>query len=406
MQFQKLTFENRHGFKLAARLDFPISEPHAYALFAHCFTCTKNLKAVGHISRALNQQGLAVLRFDFTGLGESEGDFAESTFSSNVEDLVDAAEFLAKNYEAPQLLVGHSLGGAAVLQAAAHIPSSRAIATIGAPSNPAHVTKLLRSAIPAIEARGEAEVNLAGRTFRIKKKFLDDLEQTHMEEIIRSLKKALIIFHSPVDNIVGIENAARIFQAAKHPKSFISLDQADHLLSHEKDALYVGKVLATWAEKYLGFEKVIKKPEELRGTWLVVRTGESGYVTEIRTNKHALIADEPVSVGGTDLGPSPYEYLLASLGACTSITLRMYADRKYWPLESIEVYLRHQKIHAEDCKECEIKEGKIDQIEREIKLVGNLTGEQKQRLLEIASRCPVHRTLHSEVRVVTKLREK
>lgn len=404
MRFQKLNFKNAQGERLAARLDLPLApEPKAFALFAHCFTCTKNLTAIGNISRALNREGIAVLRFDFTGLGESEGDFADTNFSSNVEDLVAAGRFLEGEYEAPKILVGHSLGGAAVLQAAAEIPSAVAVATIGAPCKPEHVTNLLTASKETIERQGEAEVELAGRTFHIKKQFLDDLQQARMEEAIGSLKRALLIFHSPVDNIVGVDNAACIFKAAKHPKSFVSLDHADHLLSEHDDSLYVGSVLAAWAHKYLEKSKA-KTKEELKRDWLVVRTGGSGYRTEMLAGNHALIADEPESVGGDDSGPSPYEYLTAALGSCTSMTLRMYADRKEWSLEEIVVRLRHQKIHAEDCADCETQEGKIDQIEREIELAGDLTDEQRQRLLEIADKCPVHRTLHSEIVVETRLR--
>lgn len=406
MQFQKLTFKNPEGQILAARLDLPIDgKPKAYALFAHCFTCTKNLIAVGHISRALNREGMAVLRFDFTGLGESEGDFAETNFSSNVADLTAAAEFLDREFEAPKMLIGHSLGGAAVLQAATHIPSAVAVATIGAPCDPKHVTDLLSSAKETIEKEGEAEVILAGKSFKIKKQFLDDLQETRMQETIRNLKRALLILHSPIDAIVGIENAAKIFQTARHPKSFISLDHADHLLSNERDSQYVGSVIAAWAQKYIESEKPVASKEDLADNWVVVRTGTYGLQTEIVANGHALIADEPIAVAGTNMGPTPYEYLVASLGSCTSMTLRMYADRKGWPLEAIEVRLKHQKVHADDCEQCQSPNAKIDQIEREIELVGNLNEEQRQRLLAIADKCPVHRTLHSEIVVKTWLKK-
>ena len=252
MPFRKLSFKNTEGQVLGARLDLPaVGQPIAYALFAHCFTCTKNLKAIGHISRGLTDEGIAVLRFDFTGLGESEGDFADTNFSSNVSDLVAAADFLNAEFEGPKILIGHSLGGAAVLLAAAKIPTSAAVATIGAPADPRHVTHLLGSGREKIEAEGEAEVVLAGRKFKIKKQFLDDLEESHMEETIRNLEGALLIFHSPIDNIVGIENATWIFKAARHPKSFVSLDEADHLLSHEADSVYVGAVCGAWARKYI-----------------------------------------------------------------------------------------------------------------------------------------------------------
>ncbi|NIR48154.1 alpha/beta fold hydrolase [candidate division KSB1 bacterium] len=406
MPFQKIKFKNADGDQLAARLDLPMHEtPTAFALFAHCFTCTKNLRAVGHISRELNRAGIAVLRFDFTGLGESEGDFAETNFSSNIEDLIAAANFLNDEFEAPRLLIGHSLGGAAVLQAAHRIPSSQAVVTIAAPAEPTQVKRLMSDAQEQIEAQGEAEITLAGRSFTIKKQFLDDLEQSNMQQSIENLKRALMILHSPVDNIVGIENAARIFRAAKHPKSFVSLEQADHLLSDENDSLYVGAVVAAWARKYLDIPQTVPDKADLKDNQVLVRTGAKGYRTEINANGHSLVADEPASVGGTNAGPSPYDYLAAALGSCTSMTLRMYADRKNWPLESITVKLKHEKIHAKDCEACETEEGKVDRIEREIEVEGPLDDDQKQRLLEIADRCPVHRTLHSEIVIESRLKE-
>ena len=251
MDSKKIRFSGSTGEMLTARLDFPDGEPAAWALFAHCFTCSKDLKAVVRLSHAMNGAGLAVMRFDFTGLGESEGDFADTSFVSNVEDLIAAARYLEAEYAAPKILVGHSLGGAAVLQAASEVPAAVAVATIGAPADPAHVAHLLTGAIDDIRRDGEAEVMLAGRKFRIGEKFLDDLEETRQNDRIGSLDRALIIFHSPVDMIVGIENAARIYATARHPKSFISLDQADHLLTDPSDASYVGEVLAAWARKYL-----------------------------------------------------------------------------------------------------------------------------------------------------------
>lgn len=405
MQFQKITFQNKNGDRLSARLDLPVTGvPQAYALFAHCFTCTKNIRAAGNISRALNRAGMAVLRFDFTGLGESEGDFADTNFSSNVADLIAAAEYLETHYAAPQILIGHSLGGAAVLQAAANIPSCVAVATIGAPANPDHVTHLLRSSQKTIETRGEDEIVLAGRTFKIKKQFLDDLEQTKMQVCIRNLKRALLLFHSPIDNTVGIENAEQIFQAAKHPKSFISLHYADHLLTDEKDSLYVGSVTAAWAKKYISQPTAKILEEDLADNRIVVHTGLHGLQTEISANGHSLVADEPIAVGGSNSGPTPYDYLVTALGSCTAMTLRMYADHKGWPLESVTVRLKHQKVYAQDCERCVSHNTKLDPIEREIELVGALTTEQKQRLLKIADRCPVHRTLHSEILVKTALK--
>jgi putative redox protein len=402
MAFDKVRFTNEHGDELAARLDYPTErKPAAYALFAHCFTCSKDLRAVGAISRALNRQNIAVLRFDFTGLGESEGDFADTNFSSNVEDLVVAAEYLAEHFEAPRILVGHSLGGAAVLQAAHSVPSVEAVATIAAPHDPEHVTRLLDDAVEEIKSSGKARITLAGRTFTIRKQFLEDLAATRMEETIRTLERALLIFHSPVDRTVGVENAARIFEAAKHPKSFVSLDEADHLLTSVADAEYVGTVLGAWARKYVDLEQPAEQPSEGQ---VVTRTQDQ-YRTEVAAGRHALIADEPASVGGTDAGPTPYDYLLTALGSCTGMTLRMYADRKDWPLDEATVRLSHEKIHAEDCGHCDTEDGKVDRITREIELTGDLDADQRERLLEIANKCPVHRTLHSEIDVQSSLRE-
>ena len=399
MPTHKLTFPNAAGQQLAARLDLPPEDaPSAYALFAHCFTCTKNLAAATNISRALTNAGIGVLRFDFTGLGESEGDFADTNFSSNVDDLVAAAEFLARDYAAPQLLVGHSLGGAAVLQAAARLPASAAVATIGAPCDPAHVRTLLRGDTAAIEADGQAMVTLAGRTFTIKKQFLDDLDAARMRTTIHSLRKPLLICHSPFDQVVGIENAAHIFEAARHPKSFLSLDQADHMLSQPRDSRYVGAMIAAWASMYVTYDAEQPAEDDSR---VVVRTAQHSFFTDIYANGHHFVADEPVAVGGTNQGPTPYDLLVAALGACTTITVQMYADRKGWPLEYAIARLRHQKIHADDCAACETRDGKIDQIERELEFVGPLDDAQRQRLREIADKCPVHHTLNGEIAVRT-----
>lgn len=401
MASKKLHFENPEGDALAARLDTPDGEsPCAYALFAHCFTCSKDLRAVGAISRALNRQGIAVLRFDFTGLGESEGDFADTNFSSNIEDLIVASDFLAENYESPRILVGHSLGGAAVLQAAHHIDSVQAVSTIGAPYDPEHVKRHLEDAIEDIQAKGKARITLAGRTFTIRKQFLDDLAATRMEETIRTLDRPLLIFHSPVDQTVGVDNAGRIFQAAKHPKSFMSLDDANHLLTDRSDAEHVGVVLGAWAGKYVDHSRSEPEPTDVQVT---TRTKDA-YRTEIRAGRHALTGDEPEDVGGDDAGPSPYDLLLSALGSCTGMTLRMYADRKEWALEEAIVRLSHDKIHAEDGEECETDAGKVDRITREIDVRGNLTDSQRERLLEIANKCPVRRTLESEVSVQSSLR--
>ncbi len=404
MPVQTLSFPNDHGDQLAARLSLPPDgRPVAYALFAHCFTCNRNLNAVRRISQEMSDHGMAVLQFDFTGLGDSEGDFSDTGFASNVDDLVAAARYLASRHEAPRVLIGHSLGGAAVLKAAGSIPSCKAVVTIGAPADPKHVAHLIGDARETIEQTGQATVTLAGRSFLIKKQFLEDLEETRMDETIRGLRRALLVCHSPIDQTVGIENAARIFQAAMHPKSFLSLDKADHLLSNEADAFYVGRAAAAWATRYLDVPAAADGDPDAAGSQVVVRTGREHYYTEIVASGHRLTVDEPESVGGTDRGGTPYDLLLGALGSCTSITLRMYADRKSWPLEEIVVRLSHAKIHASHCETCETTEGKVDRIEREIELIGDLSGEQQARLLEIADRCPVHRTLHSEILVETRL---
>jgi putative redox protein len=346
-----------------------------------------------------------VLRFDFTGLGESEGEFAATTFSSNVDDLVAAAGYLERHHQAPPLLIGHSLGGAAVLQAAARIPSARAVAVIGAPAEPTHLARSLGSARERIQRQGEAEVELAGKTVRLRKEFLEDLETHRMEATIRGLHRPLLILHAPQDEVVGIDNAGQIFQAARHPKSFISLDAADHLLSRNADARYAGAVIAAWAERYLDLATERREAGAPADNPVTVRTGRNGYVTDIRVNRHSLTADEPAAAGGQDRGPSPYDLLIAALGACTTMTLRMYADRKQIPLEAVVVRLRHEKIHAADCRDCDTREGRIDRIERDIELQGDLDAKTRQRMREIADKCPVHRTLQGEIVVDTRLRE-
>jgi putative redox protein len=403
---EKIEFEGSQGHTLAARLELPDEAPRAYALFAHCFTCSKDIFAAARIATGLAEKGIAVLRFDFTGLGASDGEFANTNFSSNVDDLIRAADYLRDEHGAPRIIIGHSLGGAAVLAAAGRIPEIKAVATIGAPSDPSHVQHLFAEARPEIEAQGEAEVNLAGRTFRIQKQFLDDIESHKLSDAIAAMKKPLLVFHSPLDNTVGIDNAGAIFVAAKHPKSFISLDEADHLLSRREDAIYVATVLSAWATRYLGENdaKPETGPATEDGVVVVRETGNGAFQQEILNGPHRMLADEPPTVGGTNTGPTPYGYLLAGLGACTSMTMRMYANRKKWPLEQALVTLKHDKIHAADCDECETRDGKVDLIEREIELTGPLDDEQRARLIEIADKCPVHRTLHSEIKITTQLK--
>lgn len=404
MHSEKITFPGSQGEPLAARLDSPDGGIRAYALFAHCFTCSKESLAAARISEALVAQGFAVMRFDFTGLGGSGGDFANTDFSSNVADLLQAADYLREQYRAPSLLIGHSLGGAAVLAAAAGIPEAGAIATIGAPAEPAHVASHLAAVRPDIEAKGVAEVTIGGRSFRIRKEFLQDIEGHKLEQAIRNLRKALLVFHAPRDEIVGIENAERIFRAAKHPKSFVSLDGAGHMLGRKEDAHWVAGVLSAWAARYVGQVTAEARDAEVgHGEVVVEESGEGPFAQRVTAGRHILVADEPESVGGGDSGPGPYDYLLAALGACTSMTIRMYADRKEWPLEHVAVRLRHKKIHAEDCAECETRDGRVDWIDRNITLSGPLDQAQKDRLLEIADKCPVHKTLHAETIVASRI---
>ena len=400
----KVEFENAEGQKLMGRLEFPVDRhPHNFVLFAHCFTCTKNLSAVRNISKSLTAKGFAVLRFDFTGLGESEGDFADTNFSGNVADLVAAADFLSKNYSSPSLLVGHSLGGAAVIFAATKIESVKAIATIGAPSNPKHVKHLFKSGLEEINTTGEAVVNLSGRDFKIKKQFVDDLDNKSLPETAKSLRKPLLIMHSPQDDTVGIQNAEEIYKAAHHPKSFVSLDGADHLLSNKKDSLYVGEVITGWAKRYL--DVTDKVSSDLKTTHQVVASldAEDGFTTRMKVGNHHMLADEPESFGGNDFGPSPYELVSAGLAACTVMTLHMYAKRKGWPLENVEVHTSYSKTHAQDCENCEDSSAKIDTFNRELKLIGTLNDKQRERLVQIADKCPVHKTLHSETQVITSV---
>nr|WP_249128172.1 alpha/beta fold hydrolase [Bradyrhizobium lablabi] len=388
-------------------MDTPDGPVAAYALFAHCFTCGKDVLAARRISAALAAKGIAVLRFDFTGLGGSGGEFANSTFSSNVADLVLAADHLRKTRMAPAILIGHSLGGAAILAAAGKIPDAKAVVTLEAPSDPAHVTHFFKDRIEDIRAQGKVEVQLAGRPFHIKREFLDDIAEQKLMEQVGKLHKALLVMHSPTDDTVGIENATRIFLAAKHPKSFISLQGIDHLISQRSDSTYVADVIAAWAERYIEpvAPEAATASEEAPRQVVVRETRNSKFQQTVAVGPHRMLADEPKAAGGEDTGPGPYDFLLAGLGACTSMTMRMYADLKKLPMDRVTVTLRHSKIYAKDCEECETRDGKLDQIDRVIGIEGELDADQRKRLMEIADKCPVHRTLTSEIRIVTKAAE-
>ena len=397
---KKVEFQS-NGITLSGALETPESSVRCYALFAHCFTCGKDVAAASRIARALTREGIAVLRFDFTGLGNSDGDFANTNFSSNLQDLLAAAAFLRENHEAPALLIGHSLGGAAVLAMAADVPEVKAVVTIGAPYRADHVEHNFAASMDEIQETGQAEVSLGGRKFTIQKQFLDDLER-HQEVNLGKLRKALLVMHSPVDATVNIREAEKIYVEAKHPKSFVSLDDADHLLTRKADSEYVAITIASWASRYLPAVEPVR-PQDVGQGHLLVEEKNHKFTQQVYSDSHHWLADEPQSVGGDNAGPDPYEHLLAALGACTSMTLRMYAGRKSLPLEHVQVELRHSRDYNKDCGNCDEKPTQIEVINRSVTLVGDLTAEQRERLLQIADRCPVHRTLHSELRVDTKL---
>lgn len=398
---QKIEFTSGNN-KLSGLLETPESNIRFYALFAHCFTCSKDVAAASRISRALTAKGVAVLRFDFTGLGNSDGDFANTNFSSNIQDLIAAADFLREGYQAPKLLIGHSLGGAAVLGVAQSVPESVAVVTIGAPSDAAHVAHNFAAHIDDINEKGEAEVSLAGRHFTIQKQFLDDIN-SYGNAHISKLKKALLVMHSPIDKTVSIKEAEKIYQAALHPKSFVSLDNADHLLTKKADAEYAADVIATWANRYIVSDQETYQSSVSKGH-VLVEEKDHKFTQHVSTSSHYWLADEPVKMGGKNAGPDPYEHLLAGLGACTSMTLRMYAQRKNLPIEHIKVELTHTRNYEDDCNNCEQQNG-IEAIVRKISFVGNLDEQQKARFLEIADKCPVHKTLHNDVAVISKLVE-
>lgn len=401
MKSTHITFSNAEGIPLSAELEWPADQhPHTFAIFAHCFSCTKDFTAIRNISKALAAKGFAVLRFDFTGLGSSEGNFSDSNFSTNVSDLLAAAEFLTREYQSPELLIGHSLGGTAVIQAAASLPNVKALVTIGAPAEATHVEKLFKNQVKQIKKEGSVEVNLGGTPFYVKEQFLEDLKKQSIPQTLAKLRKALLILHAPQDAIVGIENAATLFDAAFHPKSFIALDQADHLLTNKIHSRYAGEVIAAWAYCYVHADE---KPLLETEFQTVALTGErsDGFTTLIQAGKHALTADEPEDVGGDDFGPSPYQLLTAALASCTSMTLRMYANKKELDLKQVKVHVNHSKRHCEDCQQT--GDVKLDHFDRVIELSGNLSVAQRNRLLEIANKCPVHRTLEGEIQIDTSL---
>lgn len=404
MKTINLSFPNVLGEQLSAKLYLPLDEiPRFYAIFAHCFTCSKNFKAVSNISDTLSRLGVAVLSFDFTGLGKSEGDFGETGFSSNVSDLIMAARFLEENYQAPKLIIGHSLGGAAVIFAAAQLQSIVAVVTVGAPADPLHVTHLFLEDVEKIKKEGKAEVTIGGRPFTLSKEFLTDLDSQNLLQTLKGMRKSFLFLHSPHDQVVDITNAADLYHAAYHPKSFVSLNGSDHLISDEKESKYAGEIISTWAKKYLPVEV---SENEVEGHQVKVRLTGDAYTSEILTPYHHLLADEPAEVGGDNLGPTPYDLLMASLGACTAMTLKMYAIRKGWALEEITVFLNHEKVHQKDSLAVEsAKETKISRFTRVLNIKGDLNEEMKEKLLEIANKCPVHKTLKEPIDIITRFKE-
>ncbi len=401
---KRITFKNQNDLELSARLEMPIgTAPDHYAVFAHCFTCGKGIRAATMISRSLTQKGFAVLRFDFTGLGQSEGDFAETSFTTNVEDLIAAANYLEDTYKSPKLFVGHSLGGTAVIHAACRVESVEAVVTVGAPFEAEHVTHLFEDKKADIIEDGRAEVNIGGRTFEIGKEFIESLEKHTTASLLPDMRKALLVMHSPQDDIVHIDNAAEIYTAAHHPKSFVSLDGADHLLQNDHDGSYVAEVIAAWSARYIPKPD---KPEMTHSEDVVVQVGSDAYTTEVWAGDHRLLADEPKEAGGNNMGPSPYQLLNAALGACTAMTLKMYAERKKWPLRQVSVALSHKRHYAEDSSDPEAKSNKVNAFKRVISIKGELDDEQKERLMDIARRCPVHKTLTDSRLIIEDILEK
>ncbi|TFV92363.1 alpha/beta fold hydrolase [Algoriphagus kandeliae] len=403
MDPKEIIFKNRNGINLKANLYHPLdSQPLFFAIFAHCFTCSKNFSAISTISRALSNEGIAVLSFDFTGIKSQEENGSGTEFSSNISDLIDAATYLERHFDGPKLLLGHSLGGTAVLHAAASIPSVSALVTISAPADPDHVKALSSNSEKNKFPKEKIPVSIGGKPFFVGNDFVKDLEKEPLKALLKGLKKSLLILHSPQDKAVEIANAQEIYESAFHPKSFVSLDGADHLISKESDAIYIGQLVASWSMRYVPLSP--KKENETQGHPVMVRlSAGDGYTTEIKTPHHHLIGDEPIEVGGKNLGPTPYDFLMASLGSCTAMTLKMYSERKKWPLKEVTVYLNHERVHREDSEHSEKPESKVSQFTRRISLEGDLDFEQRQRLLEIANRCPVHRTLEDDILIKTEL---
>lgn len=383
---KKFDFENAQGEKLSGRLELP-SKPIAFAIFAHCFTCSKNILAATRISKTLGEMGIAVLRFDFTGLGNSEGDFSNTNFSSNVGDLKSAYEALEKEFEAPKLLIGHSLGGAAVLKIAPSLEKLKAVVTIGAPSDTTHVAHLFDQAGDEIEKEGKAKVNLAGREFTIKKQFIDDINEQDILKELSKARKSFLIMHSPLDETVSIDHAGKIYNSLKHPKSYVSLDKADHLVTNHEDARYIANMIRTWVSRYIEAPDEVR-PQVKEHIHTQNRAGHQ-YTTDIYSPQHHLVADEPRNLKGDDLGMGPYELLLSALGACTTMTIKMYCSRKNIEINKVTVDLSHEK-EEETFK---------DIINKKISIEGDFTAEQKQRIFEIAEKCPVNKTLQSQVEI-------
>jgi len=399
-------FFKGHSHELAGLLETPEFIPKAYVLFAHCFTCGKDIVAASRISRALVNHGFAVFRFDFTGLGGSDGDFANSNFSSNVADLVAAADFMRKKYRAPSILIGHSLGGAAVLKVASEIDECEAVVSIAAPANANHIAHLFTCSIDEIEQNGQAKVDLAGREFTIQKQFVDDLSDQDNSHIT-TLNRALLVMHSPIDKIVAIEEAQKIYKLAKHPKSFVSLDTADHLLSKKVDADYVAGIIAAWSDRFIdipdSIENKILPRKNIKTGHVEVTEIDHQFTCDVQTDSHQWQADEPLKVGGNNFGPDPYEHLLAALGTCTVMTIRMYANFKKIPMKNVVVNLSHDREYIKDCDACDKSNNSIDVISRDIGFSGNLSEQDIKRLLTIADKCPVHRTLHNKIEVRTQV---